>query len=474
MKLKINYLIITGLLVVFFVFLSPFIFSHSLPYDTDVAYYISAYEITIDKGGNPTTSDFLIQQNIGFILNRTYGVYGVPAGYLILFGGGFNIYYPFILITSFVILLSFLFYYLYDDGKKSIISVIVFAFSLFSARLLITIFWGQWGFLTSSLFIVLSIIFYKKFLEKGGLNNGIFVFLSLFTLIQVHQMGFLVACSGIASLIINKLLNKEFTLNKIKLTIIIFVLLFVSQLFFLKQYRELFSTYTGRNFEFSIIDAFYVKETFGYHESFFNNYLAIWSLNLFLMPFGVYYAFKKKNYTFLIWFIFTFVLSRPTLLSITGIQLRISIITPLIGAMLSADGLKQLINWFNKKNLKKIITISLIVTFVGNYYINIFSKPMTLNEDVVDVLLWCRDNIDNAIIITTFNMNWKEGWWCTTLAKNKVFVARFENNSILTSGYEDLSGVYNATHLIMTSNLYSMVPSQNVLYNNNQFMVISV
>ncbi len=458
MKL-INYFILF-LVIVYLLKLNPLINGYVFG-EPDAAYNAGAVKIIMQKGGNPISNDFLIANAYDMIINRTYACFGEEAGYLKLISNDFDEKLLYFVLFCFIIITALMIYYFYDDNHLT--GLIVFSISLFSIRSFLSVVWGQWAFITSTIFVFTTLYFYKKFKESFNKKDFILTLISLFISIQAHAFCFLTAFFGIISLLINDLINKRLNKKIIKWTLTLFLILAFTQLISINSYKELlkFNSNTA-NTKFSLLEAFQMNNSrYGYPKWYFQDYITIWGISLLLMPLGFFYSFKKRNYTYILWFLMVFILSRPSLISYTHVQVRLSIILPLIGALIAGDGFRLFKN-------NKIIAIILIVLVVINFWH--FTIIPLMSPEFVDVLKWINNNLKGEIITFTQAVSEKTVKWSTVISGNKFFQAKAINNQLILTNYTDYLGTYNITYLVS-----GFEPQlANVVYSNKKFVVIKV
>jgi len=459
MKKEHLYFLLIALTIILFISKLFSLITTSIPFtELDSVGNIHYYEVLLRKEGNPVTSDLLLQQDQGFIINRTYGTYGVPAGFIKLLKDDFDFQTPFIVILIFLVILSLIVYNLYGKGLAGIIAL---AITLLSIRSYYSFLWGQWSFIISMIFSLCSVFFYKRFLKNDNYVDLIFLVISLFVSIQVHQLASIIGLTGIISLLIN---NRK----RVKETFYALIIVFLTQLPFISYYLEILNFHQGGVDGFNPIEGFLMNNTYHYPEWFYHNYLIIWGISLLLIPLGFIYGFKKKNYSLILWFTMIFILSRPGFMPLTQVQLRFAIALPVIGSMISGNGFKLLSGLFKNK---KIIFLIIFFLILINYQLN---APVVdgLPDYAVDLFYWLRSNLNNSYLTTGFEVPQKFYWWATIISNNTFFTPQVINGELTISNYTDLKGVYNLTHLVLVSG--TQVPNEIVLYDNSYLMVVSI
>ncbi len=428
--------------------------------EVDNAHNIAAYNKIAEKGGALKTSDFLIQFDDSFVINRTGGTYGIPAAYILLVNYDFNIRLPYLIIGCFVVIASVTLYKLYN--RKNMAGMVVLAYSLLNPRMAASLLWGQWAFLISLAFSVIGVLFFEKFLKSFSRSDFLFAFISLFLVLQVHQLTIIVALSGIAAILFDKFMNRQLTLSDIKYVLLMGGLLVLSQLPFIGYYHSLFGTFSD-TVNFNLTEAFLVNYTnYGYPWWYFHDYPIVWNVGLVLVPLGIIYSLKQKKYTYIVWFVLLWIFSRHSLVPFTHEQSRLSVSVPFIGALLCGEGIMLL-----RKYEKLFFSLSLVVVIVLFFLL----KPIGhISSSFTDVLDWVRENLPQARLTTCFPIPQSAVWSFSSITNRKFFAPRYTNHSLLLTNYTDLQGVYNITHIIC----YKHRLLKRTIYDNGEYVVIPV
>lgn len=436
-----------------------------LPFgESDAAHYTEAYEIVFNKSANTVSSDFTSQRVFSFTVDRPYGTYGLVSGYLMFFDDVFVFYKPGFLIAGLLVVISLVAYAFYSGMRSDVFPSLVFAYSLLSFRMYLSWAWGQWAFIPAVPFVLTLVYYYRKWMSNSKDSDLFYSAVSLFIGLQVHQFAMLIALAGIVALLLNELINKrKFSVKK---PLLFFGLAVVAQLISLNAYTALFDSkeFVGSiRGGFNLVEAFVMTDGYGYLNWYFTDYFFMFSSSIILLPFGVYYSFKKKDYFLLLWLVLTFIISRPSLLPISHVQVRLAAFTPIIIGMLAVDGLKLLGN-------NKVVLAVALIYLVCNFALSPYEQ-YNLSDAGIDLFSWISVNLNDAVLLPLFKLSYTDIWWANTLSHNKVFETEFNDDGSLVTEYVDLTGNNTVTHFIGLNsdpNLFG-VP---FVYKNSVFVVI--
>ena len=437
-----------------------------LPFgESDAAHYTEAYDIVFNKSANPVSTDFTSQRVLSFTVDRPYGTYGLTSGYLMFFDDVFIFYKPGFLMAGLLVVISLIAYTFYKGLRSDVFPSLVFAYSLLSFRMYLSWAWGQWAFIPAVPFVLTLVYYYRKWMASGKDSDLFYSAVSLFVGLQVHQYAMLIALTGLVSLLVNELINRrKFSVRK---PFLFFGVAIIAQLISLNAYTALFNSneFVGSiRGGFNLIEAFVMTDGYGYLNWYFTDYFFMFSSSIILLPFGVFYSFKKKDYFLLLWLVLTFIISRPSLIPISHVQVRLAAFTPIIIGMMAVDGIKAL-------NNNKIVLAVALIYLVCNFALSPYEQ-FNLSAAGIDLFNWISSNLNGAVILPLFKLSYTDTWWANTISHNKVFEPEFNSDGSLVTEYTDLSGNHTVTHFIALNsdpNLFG-VP---FVYKNSVFMVIA-